>query len=55
MCDSDMYFYVFVMPDHPNGANVNSEQRTMVESIEHWDREPLMDTQIVVTNARRMP
>jgi hypothetical protein len=48
MCDSDMYFYIFVMSDDRTGANMNSEQPATVEAIKHRGGKPLLDSQPLV-------
>jgi hypothetical protein len=47
MCDSDMYLHIFVLPEPPDGTNVNSERPATLEAIKHRDGEPLMNSQIV--------
>jgi hypothetical protein len=42
-----MYFYIFVLPDHQNDANVNSERPATLEARKNRGGEPLMDPQSV--------
>ena len=46
MCESDMYFYIFVMSDDHNGANLKSERPATAEAIRHGATEPLVDSRI---------
>jgi hypothetical protein len=43
MCESDMYYYIFVMSDD-QGVNMNSERPATPEVISRGGSEPLADS-----------
>jgi hypothetical protein len=48
MCDSDMYQYIFVMPDSENGADVNSKRPATLESNAPRNGAPFIDSESVL-------
>jgi hypothetical protein len=55
MCDSDMYFHLFVLSDDQDSASIKTERSPTVGAKKRWDGRPEIDAQLGAAEFPREP